>query len=80
MMQQREQAEEDRRYRDEQQREFKRQNEQQLKAQKVQTRAVYDSQIAQLKKEEFNLHGPNDARKLQSVRQQIRELKWKRDH
>ena len=31
---------------------------------KSQTRAFYDAQIAQLRKEEFNLHGPNDARKV----------------
>ncbi|MDD4350578.1 MAG: hypothetical protein PHP83_00090 [Clostridia bacterium] len=73
-------VEQDRRYRDEQQRALQKQNEQQIKAQKAQTRAFYDAQIAQLRKEEFNLHGPNDARRLLAVRSQIRDLQWKRDH
>ena len=50
----------------------------QLEAQKKQTRAVYDTQIAELNKQMMNLHKPGDYLKRTAVKNQIDELERKR--
>lgn len=77
---QEQQANDERRYREQEHKDAQQRNEQQLRAQRAQSRAVYQAQIAQLEKEMFTLHGPSDGNRLMAVKSAIRDLEWKRDH
>lgn len=58
--------------------EEQRRHREQLAAQKRQAEAVIDARLAELKKELFNLHGPNDTPRRLAVQREIDELERKK--